>query len=479
MKQAVIASMEFDVKNDLPSRICKRSALGCCIALSCFAIAIHAQEKFATLENQFQAAMAAQDHGDLKQAESLLLDLHQKHPGIFAVDESLGMLYIGEQKFEKALPFLQAGVKDQPQSDVAHVNLGASYYKLHRNEEALKEFQIAARLNPKKAETQQSLGQLLMETHHPAQAAEAFATALALDPGNADLLLNRAQALIDANHPEEAKRVLASFPNADNSAAAQSLLGDLDEKTGAYREAAEHYSRAVALDPTEDNVWNLAFELLRHWSFEAAAAELESAVIKFPQSTRLRLGLGTAYFGKANFGKAVPVFAELLQQDPENALYAELLGMSCTAALDAVQSECNVLVHYAQMHPKDAKVAVAAAAGLMQGTPDSEQIDMAYRLLHGAIAADPKLADARYRLGLLDQEQNNWARSIPSLESAIALKPDYAQAHYRLSMAYWRAGRKPEAKIQMELEKKYAQQQAEDLQRRLQQITILLADVHK
>lgn len=471
--------METGMGKVRPARYRKPLAAMCLVGMLCCGHDHAGAQDNAMLESQFQAAMAAQDQGDLPRAESLLRDLHQKHPGIFAVDESLGMLYIGQQKFEEALPLLQAGVKDQPQSDVAHINLGANYYKLHRNAEALAEFQTAVRLNPKKAETQQSLGQLLIETHHPERAAEAFAAALALDPGNTDLLLNRAQALMEANRTEEATRVLASFPSAENSAAVQSLLGDLDEKKGAFREAAEHYSRAVALEPTEDNVWSFAFELLRHWSFEAAAAELESAVVKFPESPRLRLGLGTAYFGEANFGKAVPVFAELLRQDTENALYAEMLGMSCTAVLDAVQPDCNVLVRYAQAHPKDAKAAVAAAAGLMQDAPGGEQIDVAYRLLHGAIAADSKLADARYRLGLLDQEQNNWAQSIPSLESAIALKPDYAQAHYRLSLAYWRAGRKPEAKAQMELEKKYAQQQAEDLQRRLQQITILLADVHK
>jgi tetratricopeptide (TPR) repeat protein len=115
----------------------------------------------------------------------------------------------------------------------------------------------------------------------------------------------------------------------------------------------------------------------------------------------------------------------------------------------------------------------------MQTTADDAQIALAYRLLRGAIAADPKLADARYRLGLLDQEQNHWPESIPSLEAAIALKPEYAQAHYRLSQAYWRAGRKQEARAQMVLQKKYAEEQTEDLERRLKQITVLLADVHK
>lgn len=449
------------------------------VLLLCGGLRLRGQEGPGALETQFQAAMAAEDRGDLRQAEALLRDLHKKHPGIFAVDESLGLLCVDGERFAEALPLLEAAAKEEARSDTAHVNLGADYYKLHRNADALREFQLAARLNPKKAETQQSLGQLQMEMHHPTEAAEVFAAAIVLDPGNTGLLLNEAQAWMEANRLDEARKVLASYPNAGQSAAAQSLLGDLEEKSGKIREAAEDYQRAVDLDPSEENVWNLAFELLRHWSFEAAAADLESAVVKFPESERMRIGLGVAYFGNGKYDKAVPVFARLLRAKPEEALYAELLGMSCTAVPDAVETDCSVLVQYAQKHPHDANAAVGAATGLMQGREEDAQIQLAYQLLHSAIAADPKLADARYRLGMLDQQQNRWAESIPLLEEAVALKPDYAQAHYRLSMAYWRAGRKQEAKEQMDLEKKYARQQDEDLNRKLQQITILMADVHK
>ncbi|HEY9125503.1 MAG TPA: tetratricopeptide repeat protein, partial [Acidobacteriaceae bacterium] len=397
--------------------------------LFCGGLQARGQADSAAMERQFQAAMAAQDRGDLRQAETLLRDLHAKHPGIFAVDESLGLLYVGQEKFEEALALLEAAAKEEPKSDTAHVNLGADYYRLHRNAEALEEFQLAARLNPRKAETQQALGQLRLEMHHPLQAAEAFSAAIALAPENTELQLNKAQALLEADRLDDARKTLAAYPNAERSAAAQSLWGDLEEKAGNFQQAAQHYSHAVDLDPSEENAWNLAYELLRHWSFEPATADLEAAVVKFPESDRMRMGLGVAYFGKANFGKAVPIFAGLLRRNPENAVYAEMLGMSCTAVLDSVQADCDVLVDYAQKHPSNARVAVAAAAGLMQTTADDAQIALAYRLLRSAIAADPKLADARYRLGLLDQEQNHWRESIPSLEAAIALKPEHAQAH--------------------------------------------------
>src|SRR5215469_5199751 len=79
----------------------------------------------AALEREFQAAMAAQDRGDVEGAKRKLLELRQKHSGVFAIDESLGLIYVAQEKFDEALPLLEAAAKDEPSSDVAHANLGA------------------------------------------------------------------------------------------------------------------------------------------------------------------------------------------------------------------------------------------------------------------------------------------------------------------------------------------------------------------
>ena len=79
----------------------------------------------ASLQADFQAAMAAEDAGNLARAEAILTNLHKKHPGIFEVDESLGLLYAGQEKFSDALPLLSAAAKERPGSDVADANLGA------------------------------------------------------------------------------------------------------------------------------------------------------------------------------------------------------------------------------------------------------------------------------------------------------------------------------------------------------------------
>jgi tetratricopeptide (TPR) repeat protein len=424
------------------------------------------------MEREFQAAMGAEDRGDLDQAESLLTELHRAHPGIFSVDESLGMLYAGREDFTRALPLLQAAVREQPSSDAAHVNLGATLYRLQRDEPAREEFERAVRINPKNVSAQESLGRLSMETRRPDEAAKALLTALQLQPEDRDLKLDCVTALLGANRLDEAGKMLASFPGADQSARAQSLMGEADEKQGKFEEAGKHFDRAVQLEPNEENAWDLGLEFLRHWTFDAAIKEFQAASLKFPGSNRLRLGLGAALFGAEQFDRAIPVFADLLESDLGNATYAELLGISCNALAETTSPRCGALVTYAQAHTSDAKAAAYAASFLMKRNDNDPNLDLARKLVENALAADPNLPNAQFQMGVILQESQDWKGSIPYLERAVKLKPDYAQAHYRLARAYWKTGRRQDGDAQMELQKKFQHQEEEDLDRRLNEIMV-------
>ena len=423
--------------------------------------------------------MAAEDRGDLDGAETLLLRLHTAHPGVFAVDESLGLLLASRGDKHGALRLLEEGVREEPSSDVAHANLGAAFYQLHQNESAIAEFERAVQINPDNVSSQESLGRLWMDDHEPEKAADAFLAVVRLNPDDQDMALDCVTALLQANRLDTAQKMLSSFANADRSARAQSLLGELDEKKGNFRAAARSYARATELDPSEQNAWQLGFEYLRHWTFDAAVTEFQAASGQFPDSKRLRLGLGVALYGAAEYVRAIPVFADLLKSEPDNSLYAELLGMSCDAPLPARLARCTKLVQYAGMHPTDAKAATYAASWLLKYEDSGQHLDLARNLLEHAIAANPTLPEAMFQMGMVMQNGSDWKGSIPFLERAVKLKPDYAQAHYRLALAYWRTGRKQDGQAQMALQKKFARQEQQDLERRLRQITTFtLGDLH-
>jgi len=374
---------------------------------------------------------------------------------------------------------LQAAVREQSSSDAAHANIGANYFKLGRNKEALEEYTVAARLNPRNSATQQGLGELLLDAGKPAEAAEAFTAAHAANPSDPDLALSLATALVAAHSFDRAQAVLDTIPRADVSADAQVLLGQVAEAKGNALDAAHHFQRAVDLEPTEEHVWMVGVEFLRHWTFDAAVPEFEAATQKFPGSTRMKIALGASYFGDEKYALAVPVFASLLDNDKDNALFAELLGMACNTVAEAAKMRCSSLITYAQSHPRDARASTYAASMLLTETASEHKTDQARVLLTHAIAAAPHFADAQYQMGLLKQEDGDWQGSIPNLESALKLKPDLAQALYRLALAYWRTGRKDEAQAQMALQKKYSQQERQDLDQRLRQITTFLVDVKK
>lgn len=425
----------------------------------------------ATLEQKFQAAMAAQDRGDLEAAKKLLIELRRERAGVFAIDESLGMISVAQGRFAEALPALQAAAREEPRSDAAHANLGAALFKLNRNAEALEQFEQAARINPGNPATQQSLGELWLDTGKPDAAADAFAAALRLKPGDDELTFSYAAALVAGKHYDQAAQALASATNSDQSALAQSLLGEIDEHNRSFESAAKHFARAAELEPNEDDIWALAMEFLRHWTFEAAVKEFEAGRTRFPSSVRMRLGLAAAYYGNGAYAKAIPEFAGLLESDPANATYAQMLGISCTAVMQEASPQCKLLVTYADAHPQDAQAASYAATWLMTDANAQANTAHAEELLQRALKQDPGLAEAQYQLGVLRQNASDWKGSVPFLERAVALKPDYAQAHYHLALAYWRTGRKADGQTQMDLQKRYASEEKEDLARRLRQIT--------
>jgi tetratricopeptide (TPR) repeat protein len=413
----------------------------------------------AAMEREFQEALAAQDNGDLDRAESLLRDLHTHHPGFFQVDETLGLLLVSRGNLANALPMLQSAVREQP-----------AYYQLHRDQLALDEFEHAVQINPANVSAQESLGRVSIENEKPEQAAKAFLAAQKLKPDDSDLKLDCITALLAANHLHDAQEMLSTLVDSDESARAQSLLGEADEKAGKFQQAGQHYARAVALEPSEENAWQMAVELLRHWTFDAAVAEFQAASAKFPESERLRIGLGAAFFGDARYAQAVPVFADLLQSDPDSTKYAELLGISCNAPLATNTPRCSMLVSYAQAHPADARAATYAAGYLLTEIDNQQNVDLARQLLTRAVAADPKLPEAQFQMGVALQQSDDWKGSIAYLERAVRLRPDYAQAHYRLARAYWKVGRHQDGQVQMELQKKFARQEQDDLNRRLSQI---------
>jgi len=423
---------------------------------------------------KLQRSLTAYDEGHPQEAEPILREIAASYPDNFEAAEALGLIYAESGKTSAALPLLQRATKLRPSMAAAWANLGAAYLKLNRTEDAVQALRKSAALDPKNPQTQSNLGQALMESRHPAEAAAAFASAASGDPQNADLLYNWALALFDAGKVQSAAEVLARLPGKEVSAPAQSLWADIEEKQGNYKSAAEHFQAAVDLDSSEPNLNALGIEFMRHWTFDAAIKVYEFGVSKYPASLRMKFGLGVAKYGNNDFRGAAPIFSELLAADPANSMYADLLGHTCSLLSDTKDTGCDQLVEFARQHPQNAAAAAFAAASILHRPEQEQDLALAQRLLDQAIRADPKLAEAYFQLGVLDQRQVRWAESAIALRKAIALRPEFAQAHYRLARAYMRLGKREQAQQEIALQERYSTLEKDNLNARLKAVTTFL-----
>src|SRR6266436_6192285 len=212
------------------------------------------------------------------------------------------------------------------------------------------------------------------------------------DEASIELELKRALRYLQTGEPARAAELVRSLLPRRDTADMRKLLGDAEEAAGNLLEAAEQFQKAAHMDPTEEHLFDWGNNLLHLRAYPPASQVLADEV-------KRRLAL-------------------LVRTHPENALGH---------------------FHYAM--------------SLWKGRADpSAPVDLGQveRLLKRSAALDPKLAQARFRLGALYLDQGRYAEAAKELRQAIRLQPDLAEARYRLAQVYLRSGEKALAEQELE-----------------------------
>jgi len=422
---------------------------------------------------RLHTALDAYDAGQAAQAEPILRELSKRYPANFEASEALGSLYAESGDVAQALPFLKHAAELAPRQALAHTNLGAALLKLGKTTEAIAELKKATTLDPKNSSAFSNLGQALMAASKPADAAGALASASALAPQDADLKYNLALALYESDSVASAAKaatVLTTLAPAAMTDQVHALAADAEERAGHFPEALTHYQTAAQMNPSDANLYALDVELLRHWTWPEAIKVANFAAERFPASTHFRVAAGIGYYANSEYKQAIRVFSQLLQTDPNNGTYADLLGRSCSLLAEGENAGCVEIYNFAERHPGNAVTTTYAAVAILHAPTEKHDLDKATALLHAAITADPKYAEAWFQMGALEQVQLHWKESAAALEQSIALRPTFAEAHYRLSRAYAHLGRREDAQREIALHQTYSQQAKDSLNARMQEV---------
>jgi tetratricopeptide (TPR) repeat protein len=311
------------------------------------------------------------------------------------------------------------GVKQNPDSFEARHMLAVFYLRQGKVKQALPHLGRAAAINPSSYEVGYDLSRALLET------------------GRLDAARSQAQAWLK-------RKDIGELHN---------LLGDIEERAGNLIGAAEEYQRAAHMDPVEEHLFDWGDNLLQLRAYDPAVEVFVASVKRFPQSARLRIGLGIAQYYRGEYQDAVRSFCDAADLAPSDPRPYQFLGEMYGVSPEMGREISTRLARFVETHPNNALARFQYAMSLRKDAGEAAGPDDLRRvedLLKRAVQLDPRLAKAFLELGVLQAEQQRYDEAIENLRRAATLQPSLSQAHYRLALVYQRTGRKDLAAKEMQ-----------------------------
>jgi len=418
------------------------------------------------LDRQFQQAVADYESGHYAESAALLEKLLPAAPESFELHELLGLDYSGQSQDAKATPHFEKAARLKPKSAEAQTNLAANLSRLGKTAEAEQHFHKAVELEPDNFDANHNLGEAYIRQGKIADAAPYLEKAQHIDASNYDNGYDLALAYLSVGHTKDARALIQALLQQKNTAELHNLLAEVEEKDGNFVVAANEYETAAHMDPSESDLFDWASELLVHRTLDPSIAVFRDAVQRYPQSARLAIGLGMAYYSLGKYDDAVASLLRAADLSPSDARLYPFLSRAYDSSPGQADEVIKRFRRFAELQPRNGRAQYYYAMSLWKGKraqDPSVDLHEVEALLKKSIELDPSLAEAQLQLGNLYSDQSHYAQAIPYYKRAIALNSDLADAHYRLGQAYVRTNQKDLAQPELELYQKLRAQHLADL----------------
>ena len=320
-----------------------------------------------------------------------------------------------------------------------------------QSNEAEASLRVAVKSNPEDFDANLRLGTLLASAGKPAQAVPFLEHANQLRHDH-DSARELAGAYVALGKLSEARATAEAALARGESAGLHHLMADLAEKQHDPLLAVREYQRAAELDPSEPNLFDWGTELLTHRTLQPAIEVFTRGNQRYPQSARMLVGLGVAWYASGSAEQAIGYVCEAADLESTNPTPYVVLGKMAIADAASSPAVVDRLAKFADRHPTDALANYYYAVALWKQDRASRSPETARRvesLLEKARSIDSKLAGASLQLGIVYQESGDLSRAVTAYESAVASDPNLREAHYRLSQLYRRTGKKVQAEQEL------------------------------
>ena len=271
-----------------------------------------------TVEEQetahFRAGQEALKQGELTQAAKEFKKVLELDPSLFQARVNLGLVYHALGEYNLAASNLSIGLRQSPNLPGPTLILGIDYLKLGEMEKAIPVLQRALRLDPSNLEGHRALARCYLARGDFRQTADEYRELASLDP-------DKAGAWFKLGHDYLELSARLAFRGSHlylNSPWGHRFLGDNLFQRNRWRDAAEEYVEALALDPGEPGLHvSLGKAYLQAGKPDQAEAEFHQELQRDAQSEPAWLGLAEMQLVKGQATAALEAVGKAWEASPE------------------------------------------------------------------------------------------------------------------------------------------------------------------
>jgi len=321
-------------------------------------------------------------------------------------------------------------------------------------------------------EANHSLGKLLLADGRSKDALPFLERASRLRPSDYDSAFELAVAQSDSGQLERANAGVKALLARRDLAELHHLLGDIAEKQNDPLVAVKEYERAAQQNPSEGNLFDWGAELLMHHAAEPAIEVFTKGHRLFPRSGRMLVGLGVGWYARGSYDQAAARLCEASDLNPADPNPYLFLGKIISVERAQPEGVGQRLQRFARLNPQNAWANYYYGLSLWKQRlgPQDAIVTRAEPLLNKAAELDPQLGLAYLQLGIIHWDRQEFSEATSFYKKAIAANPQLEEAHYRLAQAYKRAGDDSKAQQELHIYDQISKQKAEQIERERREV---------
>jgi tetratricopeptide (TPR) repeat protein len=301
------------------------------------------------------------------------------------------------------------------------------------------------RLHPEDFNAAHLLGEFYVQHQNVAAAIPYLEKAWQIDSWNYVNGYDLALAYLQVGRTRDSRRIVSQLVKQSDKAELHNLLGDIAETEKQVNEAAREYEIAARMDPSEKNLFDLGSDLILHQGFAPALKVFEFGLARYPQSARLRVGLGVVHYSLGQYDEAVESLCQGVDLDPRDTKALYFLGKMYDISPRLAEEVTKRLARFATLYPQNAAANYYYALSLRKHSDSSEAVTQAEAFLRKAIRLNPAFPEAHYELATICEAKSHDTEAVGEYETAVKLDPGLEKAHFRLARLYQKLGKAAEA----------------------------------